>query len=134
MADIDAVTGQPLVGFDEVVQSLGKIFSTRVGERVMRRWFGGVGAQLLGRLLTPRSILIFRTAIAVSIDLYEPRFKLSAVRLDGNTTEELRLGRLSIVLEGTYRPRAHLGDFRAEQVRFVRLAINRSGFQVAAQG
>jgi uncharacterized protein len=134
MADIDAVTGQPLTGFDEVVQSLGKIFSTRIGERVMRRWFGGVGAQLLGRLMTPRSILIFRTAVAVSIDLYEPRFKVGRIRLDGNTTEEIRLGRLTMVIEGTYRPRAHLGDFRAEQVRFLRLAIDRSGFQVAAQG
>jgi len=134
MADIDARTGRPLEGFDEVRQSLGKIFSTVIGERVMRRYFGGVGTRLLGRLLTPRSILIFRAALAVSIDLYEPRFKLSAVRLDGNTADALRLGRLSIVLEGIYRPRAHLGDFRAEQVRFVRLAMDRTGFQVAAKG
>lgn len=133
MSGIDAVTGRPIDGWSHTVQSIDKILSTQVGERVMRRWLGGVGAQLLGRLMTPRTILVFRAAIAVSLDLHEPRFKLSAIRFEGNTTDAVRLGHLAFVLEGTYRPRAHLGDLRAEPVRFLRVGLTRNGISVAPQ-
>jgi uncharacterized protein len=131
MAGINRRTGRILDGFPHVVQSIDVIFSTRLGERVMRRWFGAIGAAILGRLLVPRTILIFTTALTVALELWEPRFKVTRVITDGNTTDKLRLGELSLIIEGEYRPRGHLGDTRSEGVRRVSLGSTKFGYTLA---
>ncbi|MCW2319185.1 phage baseplate assembly protein W, partial [Rhodoblastus acidophilus] len=52
-AGIDKRTGRPLEGWPHVVQSLGTIFTTGFGARVMRRVFGSAVAGILGQNLTP---------------------------------------------------------------------------------
>jgi uncharacterized protein len=131
MAGIDRRTGRVLDGFAHVVQSIDVIFTTRLGERVMRRWFGAIGTAILGRLLVPRTILIFTTALTVALDLWEPRFKITRVIADGNTTDKLRLGQLSLIIEGEYRPRGHLGDARSEGVRRVSLGASKFGYTLS---
>ena len=113
---IDRETGALLRGWPHVVQSLGVLFTTRFGQRVMRRHFGSEVPSLLGENLTPATILRFMTAIVATIDLWEPRFRI--VKIDiapANTPERLRTGRLSLAVRGEYRPRAHLGDLTPER-------------------
>lgn len=112
MAGINRDTGKLLDGWGHVAQSLQVLFSTHIGSRVMRRWFGSEVPKLLGENLTQRTIVRFCYAIVVAVELWEPRFRVIRVDIppDTNTPERLRLGRLAMTLRGEYRPRGHLGD------------------------
>src|SRR5258708_23634359 len=108
---IDRRTGKVLTGFDHVLQSVETIFTTMVGERVMRRQFGSSGAALLGRLMTAANVLRFFSLIAVALDLWEPRFRIVKVTVPpGVSIDDVRRGRLTLLIDGQYRPRGHLGD------------------------
>ncbi len=123
MAGIDAATGRPLAGWSHVVQSVGILLTTRLGDRTMRRYVGAVTAQLLGQLVNRGNLLRLLQSIAVAIDLFEPRFKVLRVvpvRLE-------RSGRVEIWIEGEYRPRGHLGDPRPEGTRRITLAAGEQG-------
>ena len=50
---IDRETGLPLSGFAHVLQCVDVIFTTRIAEMVMLRWFGCGLPELLGRRITP---------------------------------------------------------------------------------
>lgn len=119
MAGIDRRTLRVLDGWPHVVQSIEVILTTRIGARVMRRTFGSAVPGLLGRPLTPRTILRYATAIIVALELWEPRFRIRQVTFPtpSNNPDSLRLGKLRIVMLGEYRPRAHLGDFTVESSR-----------------
>lgn len=121
---VDRVTGRVISGWDHVLQSLGVIFTTRHGERVIRRWFGSFVPAILGRNMTQRNVIRFWTAVCVAIDLWEPRYKVTRIIAEASP-EQMRLGSLGFVIEGQYRPRGHLGDFTVEGPR--RLAILRDG-------
>ncbi|WP_309628736.1 GPW/gp25 family protein [Brevundimonas sp.] len=123
MAGIDAWTGGPLSGWPHVVQSVGLLLTTRLGERQMRGYVGAVTAALLGRLVNKATLLRLLQSIVVAIELFEPRFKVSRVvpvRLE-------RSGRVEIWIEGEYRPRGHLGDPRPEGTRRITLATGDQG-------
>ena len=109
---INRNTGRPLAGFAHVQQSLEVIFTTHFGERVLRRWFGSFVPKLLGEPMVPSTVLRFRTAMVVAIEIWEPRFKVKKVAYPGqhNGAERMRSGALSVMLVGEYRPRGHLGD------------------------
>lgn len=113
MAGVNRDTGKLLDGWPHVVQSIGVLLSTHYSTRVMRRYFGSNVPKLLGENLTPRTILRFRIAVAIALDLWEPRFRLLTIvpTETGNSPENLRLGRLSLMAPGIYMPRGHLGDF-----------------------
>jgi phage baseplate assembly protein W len=117
--DMDRRTGRMINGWHAVVQSLEMIFKTRFHERILRRWVGSFVPHLLGESDTDRTITRFYWAIMVSIELWEPNYRVTRVRVDQTadangqpltSPEELRMGHLSTVNEGVYRPRAHLGD------------------------
>jgi phage baseplate assembly protein W len=121
---VDRTTGKMLTGWDHVVQSMLVIFMTRYHSRVLRRWVGSFVPHILGENAVERTIARFYWAIASAIDLWEPNFRISRIRVmnraDGsmlNSAEEWRLGHLSTQNEGVYRPRAHLGDFQPEKRR-----------------
>ena len=120
---IDRFTGKPLSDWQHVVQSILVILSTRIGDRVMRRSFGAVVPGLLGQNLTPSTLLRFYTAIAIAIEIWEPRFRVR--RFDyppsENSADHLRQGRIGIRMVGDYRPRALSGDMTIEAVRTVAL-------------
>jgi phage baseplate assembly protein W len=111
-AGVDRHTGKPVAGWAHVVLSLEAIFTTPFGSRVMRRWIGSLIPLMLGQNLVPDTLLRFFTALYAAL-AYEPRFALTKINIL-STADELRQGRLRIELQGVYRPRAHLGDFRAE--------------------
>ncbi|MGY6705924.1 GPW/gp25 family protein [Roseinatronobacter sp.] len=122
MADIDRRTGKPIDNYASALQSVETIFTTRLGERVMLREFGAGLVELLGRLMTPVLFGTFRTIMAASIDLWEPRFRVRRVDLQGSI-DDIRRGRTGFVVEVDWRPRGHLGDDTVEGVRTFGLAF-----------
>lgn len=107
---INRLTGKPLAGWAHVIQSIHVIFTTRFGERVMRRWFGSDVPVMLGRNLVPSTILRFWTAVWIALDLWEPRFRLTKITPLGSALD-VRDGKIGFQIDGIYYPRGHLGDF-----------------------
>ncbi|RZN24789.1 baseplate assembly protein [Bradyrhizobium sp. Leo121] len=106
-----------IVGWKHVRQSMAMIFMTRFHERVLRRWVGSFVPHLLGENAVERTITRFYWAIAASIDLWEPNYSITRIRVskraDGSeltSSDELRTGQLQTRNEGIYKPRGHLGD------------------------
>lgn len=110
---VDRRTGKPLSGWPHVAQSLGVIFATHFGDRVMRRIFGSAVPGILGKNLTPSTMLVFITAYAIACELWEPRFRPRRFLYPDaqNGPDLMRQGRLGLLLEGDYMPNALEGDF-----------------------
>lgn len=110
MAGINAQTGAMLDGFGHVEQSIDKIITTMLAERVMREWVGNPGTRLLGENAGERTILAWATIIWTLVELFEPRFKIRRFQLN----EIDRVGGLDLTIVGDYRPYAHLSWEQAE--------------------
>lgn len=110
MAGINATTGELLEGFAHVEQSIAKLVTTPVGERVMREWVGNPGTRLLGETATPSVILRWATILWALIELFEPRFKVLAFL----PNDLDRLGAFDLTIVGEYRPFAHLSWVQAK--------------------
>ena len=134
---MDRRTGKLLQGWDHVQQSMEIIFETPYHERVLRRWVGSFVPRLLGEEIIYRIITRFWWAIAEALDLWEPNYRVKHVFFMGNAlnrtgtspstetaadtrsdADTIRLGQVIFRNEGVYRPRAHLGDFSPEQLRY----------------
>ena len=89
----------------------------------MLRWFGSLIPHMLGENLTERDVVRFFYAIAVAIDLWEPRFRLVRITIN----EASRGGRLSFTLDGAYYPNAHLDDFQTEHRRSLVIIASETG-------
>lgn len=113
--DIDVATGADIVGWAHVVQSIEQVFTTSFGERVMREWFGSAVPRFLGENMTQQTIVPFFAAISSAIEQWEPRFRVTQVIPESVGRD----GRLALLIEGEYRPRALLGDAAAEGARRV---------------
>ena len=106
---LNRATGKAIEGFDHVIQSIDVIFSTRIGERVMRRHFGSASPALIGRAMTPNQVFVFFYLIMWTLERWEPRFKVVQITPSASA-EEARLGHMTFEIAGEYRPRGHLGD------------------------
>ena len=116
---IDRETGAVLTGLDHVRQSVRTLFSTRIGSRIMRRFYGFGGLALLGREnLTQAALLRFITAIHLALELWEPRLKSLTVIYPtrGNTVDGGRQGKVGLVIRARYYPNALQGDFTSDVV------------------
>lgn len=131
MTGVDRHTGLLIGNYDSALQAVEVIFTTRIGERVMRRHFGAGLVELLGRAMTPSLFAAWQMLLVVGIDLWEPRFRVRAVHVSGSA-ESLRLGSAGVRIEVDWRPRAHLGDFAVEAVRSFTLGFG--GRRVTIQG
>lgn len=125
---MDRYTGKMISGWEHVIQSMLLIFSTRFHERVLRRWAGSYVPHLIGENATEPTIARFYWAISTGIDLWEPNYRIQRVRVgnraDGSmltSPEELRTGKLVTTMEGTHRPRGHLGNDNPQVRRAVGL-------------
>jgi len=108
---INRYDGRLLADFSHVRQSLGVIFTTRIGRRVFRRTFGSAVPPLLGQPLTPPTLLRFYMAIAIACYLWEPRFKVVSVNYPGTSPDTLAQGQFGVSIVGNYMPYALQGDF-----------------------
>ncbi len=122
-AGVNAVTGMPLAGWAHVQQSLNVIFTTRIGQRLMRRFFGSAVPALLGQPLTPGQLMRFYMAIVIAVELWEPRFAVTSVSYPQgqNSPSQLGQGQFGILIEGQYMPNALEGDFTVASVMTVKL-------------
>lgn len=111
---LDRRTGRLLTGLDHVCHCVEYIFATRIGSRVMLRWFGSGLPELLGRRATRRNLALYQTLIALGIRTWEPRLDVVRVTAAGTRPAELRLGELRFTVLCRYRPNALRGDFRVE--------------------
>jgi len=123
---IDGDTGRALSGWAHVVQSLRVIFTTPFGSRIMREWYGSLVPEALGRNINRQEIVPVIASITSAIEQWEPRFVVDRVRIP----EASREGRLEIVLEGRYRPRALLGDMREDGARTLNLGLSGVGLLI----
>lgn len=130
-------TGRIIQGWDHVEQSMRVIFATGYHERILRRWVGSFVPHILGETFVPRIVTRFHWAMAVAIDLWEPNYRIMQVYFMGEALEswkpesfdvvgEFRLGHAFFRTEGSYRPRAHLGDSAPYRMRAAGL-ISRGG-------
>lgn len=131
MADIDRRTGAVIDNYASALQSVEIIFSTRLGELVLAREFGGGLVELLGRLMVPALFSAFQTLLVVGIDLWEPRFRVRSVRATASV-DQLRLGHAGFVIEVDWRPRGHLGDETVESIRSFNVGFGRNSVAVTA--
>lgn len=116
---IDRRTGKPLVGWDDVRQSLDVILTTPIGSRVMRRDFGSRLRDLVDAKMTRSTVLAAYSAAAEAIEKWEPRFRLrsaSIARAEAN-------GEIELALYGIYFPRGHLGDWSVAEDATMRVTL-----------
>lgn len=126
--DLDAGTGANIYGWDHVLQSIGDFFSTAFGERIMREWYGSAVPRFLGEPLNTKTVVPFFSAIASAIEQWEPRYRVTRVIPESVGRD----GRLRVVIEGEYRPRALLNDFAPEGARRLTV-LGGSGGQAEVQ-
>lgn len=137
---VNRETGGLMQGWEHVEQSMKVIFATPFHERIMREWVGSFVPHILGEIAVPRVITRFHWAMAVSIDLWEPNYRIVTVWFMGDALEswtpqsfdvagEFRLGHVYFRTEGSYRPRGHLGD-STPYARRADALISRGGSQI----
>ena len=118
MLGMNAHTGQPLAGLDHLRQSIADILSTPLNTRVMRRDYGSRLPELIDQPITPRLAVELYAATAEALRRWEPRFKLTRVRLT-----DARAGWVQITLEGEVR----LQGFEGQTVTLSGLSIGNGG-------
>jgi len=114
MLGLNATTGQPLSGIHHLRQSIHDILTTPLGSRVMRRDYGSRLPELIDQPMTSRLAVELFAATAEALRRWEPRFKLSRVRLS-----EARAGWVELTVEGEVR----LQGFAGQTVTLSGLAI-----------
>lgn len=105
MIGMDATTGARLSGDGHLAQSIGRILSTPIGTRCMRRDFGSALLELIDQPFNALTRLRMFAAIAVALDRWEPRLKLTRVSVDQVEAPS----RITVTVEGvrTDRPAAN---------------------------
>ncbi|MGU9981457.1 GPW/gp25 family protein [Phreatobacter sp. HK31-P] len=103
---IDRRTGKVLTGWPHVVQCIEVILTTRLKERLMRLSFGSTVPNLLDRPGNEATLVMFYTAMARALRLWEPGFVLKRVNMLALSGD----GRATLQIEGIYYPYGHLGD------------------------
>jgi len=126
---MDRHTGKAIDNLQSAFQGVEVTFSTRLGDRVMRREFGAGLIELIGRLVSLDLLMVFQQLIVVSIDLWEPRFRVRRILFEGSA-EQIRLGTARFGIEVDYRPLGHLGDETVE--RLVNFSLTFDGRGVRA--
>ena len=99
MLGMNAHTGEPLSGLDHLRQSIADILSTPLNTRVMRRDYGSRLPELIDQPITPRLAVELYAATAEALRRWEPRFKLTRVRI-----AKADVGQVVLDLEGIYLP------------------------------
>lgn len=104
---MNADTGERMEGITHIRQSIGKILTTPIGTRVMRREFGSLIPDLIDAPINPRTRLQVMAATATAVIRWEPRIRPSRISLRMESGLESAAG-LVVELTGTLRdgPRA----------------------------
>ncbi|MCC2602742.1 GPW/gp25 family protein [Sphingopyxis yananensis] len=90
-------TGEAISEADDIIQSIGRILSTRIGTRVHRRSFGSRLPELQDTPLTPRNAILWIAATAGALRRWEDRIRVERVRL---SMQDGASGRLTLSIDG----------------------------------
>ena len=99
MNGMHSLSGQWLDGLAHLEQSIRDILTTPIGTRVMRRDYGSRLPELVDAPVNRATIIDIYTATAEALLKWEPQLQLTRVMM-----EEASQGRLSLRLEGIFRP------------------------------
>lgn len=121
MPTLDRNTGGIVDGFDEVMQSLTTILTTRRGTRVERREFGSEVPRIVDRGLSPGNLIDYYAAIADEVR-QEPRFRITRMGLAADADPVA--GHAIFEVEGLYYPRGHLGDYSVVETARGRVSVS----------
>lgn len=116
---IDQNTGQPLVGYPHLVQSLAKIFSTVPQELVMLLDFGADLLAEIGKNLYAGEVLRIYSIIVSQINAWEPEFRVSRMQL----VQLTQAGGLGLALSGIYFPEGRLGNYAISEPVAVNVSL-----------
>lgn len=108
---IDRRTGQLLVGWDHVQQSLAVIWQTRVGERVMRLTFGSDLRSWLSEDITAATALGIYDELITAAHRWEPEYRITDLQL----VKLVRDGVLGLRHSGIYYPEGRLGNYQVAE-------------------
>ena len=99
MRGMDAATGRPLDGAAHLRQSIRDVLTTPIGSRVMRRDYGSRLFDLVDHPVTAAFGTALVAATAEALDRWEPRYRLTRVRLATSAA-----GRVTLDLDGVHVP------------------------------
>lgn len=131
---LDGRTGRLLYGWAHAVQSIGKILTTEVGERVQRRGFGSDLMKLIDRPQNEETVIDIYVATAMALEprivegrqYGEPGFVLLRTSLDASVP-----GRVVLLLSGVFFEHGHLGDYSSPSEQEVLYAVTQTGDNIA---
>lgn len=98
MHGLNATTGQAMDGLAHLRQSVRDILTTPIGSRVMRRDYGSCLPDLIDQPMTPRLAVELYAATADALRRWEPRIRLTRVRIEAAAP-----GRITLGLDAQYR-------------------------------
>jgi phage baseplate assembly protein W len=104
---IDAVTGEPISGVRHLVQSLGKIWTTRLDSLPMLLDFGNNLRGLLSEDIEPALSLAIYNEMVLSAARWEPEYELTELQL----VLLKETGTLGLRHGGLYYPEGRLGNY-----------------------
>lgn len=79
MMGMNAATGLRITESSHISQSIGKILTTPLGSRVMRREFGSVIPALIDQPLNQATVLRVFSSAVVAIREWEPRVRVGSI-------------------------------------------------------
>ncbi|TQV72584.1 phage baseplate protein [Exilibacterium tricleocarpae] len=103
MLGMNAETGKPIEGLEQLRQSVRDILSTPIGSRVMRRDYGSNLFELLDRPVNRELLADIQAAVVMALSAQEPRIRLSKVKVKTAAVggqSGLARGRVLIDIEG----------------------------------
>jgi len=117
---LDARTGRLLYSWQHCVQSIRKILSTELNERLQRRGFGSQLAELIDRPQNEETIISFYVATAEALEprvvegrqYGEPGFVLLRTSIDVSTP-----AKITLEMSGVFFENGHLDDYSNPEVR-----------------
>jgi phage baseplate assembly protein W len=96
LIDIDRKTGEYVQGWDRIKQSIEVILTTRIGTRLMRRWWGSNFLDMQDKPGNEEVIVSGLMAAIAAINTYEPEFKVTKASIDEMNSN----GEIVITLDG----------------------------------
>ena len=99
MRGMHANTGHALDGLAHLKQSIQDILTTPIGTRIMRREYGSRLSEWVDAPLNGSVLIDITMATAEALARWEPRFKLTRVRVG-----QVEPGHVTLDLDGEYRP------------------------------
>lgn len=96
MIGTSRTSGLTLSGDAHLAQSIADILSTPLGSRVMRRDYGSLLFELIDRPINVAVRMLLHAAVAIALQRWEPRLRLTRVNLLGDPAG----GKLTIRIQG----------------------------------